>query len=153
MTENMITLRDQMNALTNTLNEGMKNLFAEANAHKASLIALLAAIRANKQEINDFAAIVADTAEIMQGIVETCDDVADKIVEVEDNFDFLPSTPYENFIGYCDDCGEEIAANTKYEEDGEYIFCEKCCAEESVDEDEDEDEATEEDFEPLKESV
>ena len=157
MTPNMIALRDQMNALIDTLNEGMKNLFAEANTHKANLIALLAAIAANKQEINDFAAIIEDTASLMGGIVETCDEVADKIADVEDNFDFLPTTPYEKFVTFCDDCGEEISADSNFERDGELYFCETCCAVgegETVDEDEDESENEDNsEFVPLAESV
>ena len=121
-------IRTALDNLLTILNDTMGNLTSTANEQRKELLALYGRMQATNAEITEFGSIVGEAGSAMLDIEETCGDVSTKIKNViEGGLDETPAVNYEDFVGFCQVCGNEVLADEGYDrdEDGGFV-CADC---------------------------
>ena len=131
-----------MNSIVNAVSKAFDAALAElVEIHRQLLVT------ANEQRLEMLALIgrMQDTQNTLNGVAQVCSDVAEELVNMAgDNLDIAakigatldsptdmcPSIPYEDLVGFCDDCGAPIDFDDHFveDEDGIGIVCEACAA-------------------------
>ena len=130
-----------------TLSQGLRLLWNTDVSNcpvKAGLDEKLASAAA-RVEAGLVSTLDAGEADQFTGIDEVAGDIAMKISDaIYGGFNDFPECDYEDFVGFCADCGCTIAEGDIFDYDGENFICEGCFhANDELDEDEDEDELDE----------
>ena len=123
-------LRNALGALTNAITSTYADLLGTANANKEELRTLYAKITENRADILEFGKMLDATADVLGDTSDKCLDIGEKITETLFNgTDYLPVANYEDFIDFCDCCGEEIVVGDEYTcNSGHWYTCAECSA-------------------------
>ncbi len=85
-------------------------IFAQANAERVEMLDLLGRMRDTRNSIDAVGAVYAEIADEFGAMADTCEEFVAKIDDtLEDPAAYCPSLPYEDFRGFCEMCGAEIA--------------------------------------------
>ena len=124
----LTSVKESFAAALENIKTAQKVLFEQANTEKANLIALLSEMRETHKAITSFGELCGDMGETLCIAADDQLDVADKISDVLD-INEIPLAAYQNFVAFCDECGDEIVVGEDYDTDGkgEYV-CADCIA-------------------------
>ena len=129
----LTSVKDALTTAVDTIKSAQKALFEQANTEKANLIKLLGEMAETKAAIGTLGDICGDAGDALITISDDQLEVADKISNVID-FNDIPYAGYQNFVEFCDECGDEILVGEKYDTDGKgYFKCANCIAQEAAD--------------------
>ena len=112
--------------ITNTHAE----MLAEANEQRRELLALHDRMRDTLSDMSQFSRVMRDTANQIEGVAVVSEDLADLVTStILGSFEDVPTCNYEEFVGYCDMCGETISTNDVHTV-GEYdeLVCAECAS-------------------------
>jgi uncharacterized coiled-coil protein SlyX len=121
-------IRTALDNLLTALNDTMTDLVGTANEQRKELLALYGRMQATNADLIEFGSIVGEAGAAMLDIEEMCEDVASKVQSVlECGVDETPVANYEDFVGFCEDCGSEILVGEEYDCDGDgELMCADC---------------------------
>lgn len=108
-----------------------RQLLATANGQRLEMLDLIGRMQDTQLTLNGVAQVCTDVAEELVNMAGDNLDIAAKIVATLDSpTDMCPNIPYEDLIGFCDDCGTPIDFDDNYveDDDGVGIVCETCAA-------------------------
>lgn len=129
-------ITNALESLVSAISIVHNDLLAKANAERVEALVLFAKMRETHDDLATLGAIVNDAATQLNAIEEVATDISEKVFDAIDTAEF-PEVDYEDFIAFCDSCGESISQDTNYVKDDGYWYCEDC-AEALNDEDNDE---------------
>lgn len=130
-------------ALTNLVNaiaDAHNTLLEKANAERKEALVLYGRMQATKEDLDALAEIAGNAAAELAGVDTVATEHAIKIYDaITEGFDAIPTCDYEDFLGFCDRCGECLT----YEDPSEVtvedeLLCGNCLEQFGItDEDED----------------
>ena len=123
------TLRKAFDSILSELVAAQHDLFARANTERHEMLALVARMTETRNELRDLNVLYAEFSEELTELAADAVDIADKISDTLENpIDFCPTCNYEDFVGWCDECGAEIACDNAYEYDEatDTLLCSQC---------------------------
>lgn len=137
MNENNKTLitsvKDALADAIKAIHTAQVALLNQANTEKAALLALLAEIRETRETTILFGDVVGEAGHALLDAADFSYDVAGKMSYITDNIQEIPVAGYQDFVEFCDQCGEEITVNDQFTiENGEFV-CAKCLGDEDED--------------------
>lgn len=121
-------IRTALDNLLAVLDSATIDLVGTANAQRKELLDLYGRMQETNTDLVEFGSIVGEAGAAMLNIEEMCEDVASKVQSVlEGGIDETPVANYEDFVGFCETCGNEILVSDEYDhdEDGELV-CGDC---------------------------
>ena len=121
-------IRTALDNLIAVLDSATADLVGTANEQRKELLALYGRMQATQADIVEFGSMVGEAGAVMLGIEEMCEDVATKVQNVlEGGIDETPIVNYEDFVGFCETCGDEIMVGEEHSYDGDNGFvCGSC---------------------------
>jgi hypothetical protein len=121
-------IRTALDNLLTALDTTMDGLMGTANEQRKELLALYGRMQATNADLLEFGSIVGEAGAAMLDIEEMCEDVATKVQNViEGGLDETPVADYEDFVGFCETCGNEILVSEEYDRDGDgELVCADC---------------------------
>lgn len=121
-------IRTALDNLLAVLDSATADLVGTANEQRKELLALYGRMQATNADLIEFGSMVGEVGAAMLDIEELCEDVATKAQNVlEGGIDETPVCNYEEFVGFCDSCGNEILEGEEYSFDGDNGFvCGDC---------------------------
>lgn len=121
-------IHNALNNLLTVLDSTASGLVDTANAQKKELLALYDRMQETNKDLAEFGSIVGEAGATMLDIEELCEDVVTKAQNaIENGIDETPSANYEDFVGFCDTCGNEILVDEKYRYDSDNsLVCGNC---------------------------
>ena len=125
---NFTNIREALDNLLAVLDSATADLVGTANAQRKELLALYGRMQATNADLIEFGSMVGEAGAAMLDIEEMCEDVATKVQNViENGIDEAPIVNYEDFVGFCETCGDEIMVGEEYSYDGDNGFvCGSC---------------------------
>lgn len=108
-----------------------RQLLDTANSQRLEMLGLIGRMQDTQNTLNGVASVCTDVAEELVNIAGDNLDIATKIAATLDSpTDMCPSIPYEDLVGFCDDCGSPIDFDDHFveDDDGIGIVCEACAA-------------------------
>ena len=113
-------IREALDNLLTALDSATADLVGTANEQRKELLALYGRMQATNADLHEFGSMVGEAGAAMLDIEEMCEDVAFKVQNVlEGGIDETPATNYEDFVGFCETCGDEILVGEEYSYDGD----------------------------------
>lgn len=127
-------LTQNLSAVTASIKEVMATLFADANAQRKELIDLHARMADNRADLSEVAQVAYDIADVFVHIGADCEDVCEKAKDALETGE-VPSVDYEEFVGWCEDCGAEVVEGTDYSllVDENALICAACSCTDKAD--------------------
>ena len=121
-------IRTALDNLLAVLDSATADLVGTANEQRKELLALYGRMQATNADLIEFGSMVGEAGAAMLDLEELCEDVATKAQNViEGGLDETPGVDYEVFVGFCDNCGNEILEGEEYSFDGDNGFvCGDC---------------------------
>lgn len=121
-------IREALDNLLTALDSATADLVGTANEQRKELLDLYGRMQATNADLHEFGSMVGEAGAAMLDIEEMCEDVAFKVQNVlEGGIDETPIVNYEDFVGFCETCGDEILVGEEYSYDGENGFvCGDC---------------------------
>jgi hypothetical protein len=129
----LTSVKDALNTAVDTIKSAQKALYEQANTEKYNLIKLLQEMAETKAAIGTLGTICGDAGDALLTLSDGQLEVVDKISNVID-FNDIPCAAYQEFVEFCDECGDEILVGEEYDTDGKgYFKCANCIAMEEED--------------------
>jgi hypothetical protein len=121
-------IRTALDNLLAVLDSTTADLVGTANAQRKELLDLYGRMQETNADLNEFGSMVGEVGAAMLDIEELCEDVATKAQNViEGGLNETPGVNYEDFVGFCETCGNEILAGEEYSYDDDNGFvCGDC---------------------------
>lgn len=105
-------------------------LLARANTEREEMLDLVGRMRATQEDIRTLGIVCSEMAAELSDIYCDAQDIVTKIGDVLDEPTvFCPETPYENLVGFCTECGEEVTYDDEgyqYDPDDDLVICGNC---------------------------
>jgi hypothetical protein len=106
---NFTPINEALNSLINTIAGVHTEILARANAERKEALALYARMLETHADLVEFNAMIGNAAAALNGIDEVAADIGSKVLDVLDGgFNMIPACDYEDFVGFCEGCGNEI---------------------------------------------
>lgn len=133
---NFTAIGEALDSLITSIAGMHADILAKANAERREALELHARMQDTYADIVEFNAMVANAADALAGVDEVATDIGCKIYDVLDGgFDMLPECNYEEFVGFCADCGGTIHEDDDVElVDGEFYHKECAHIDDELDE-------------------
>ena len=140
---NFTPINEAFASLIDSIAQVHSDLLAKANAEREEALALYARMQETHADLVEFNSMIGNAAAALNEIDGVAADIGCKVFDVLDNgFDMVPACNYENFVGFCGECGTEITDEDACSlVDGEFYHTE-CIAVTAEDEVADESEET-----------
>lgn len=99
-----------------------------ADQQREEMIGLLARMSDTNENIVALGSLCLECAEELTGLAQDHMELAQKVAMVMDEPAFAPTVPYNDYVGHCDRCGDEITVDDEYTEDIDGIgyMCHNC---------------------------
>lgn len=116
------------------------DLLTRANTERSEMLALITRMRATQGDIRMLGNVCSEMAAELSDIYCEANDIANKIGDALDEPTTLcPETPYENLVGFCEECGKEVTYEDLgycYDPEDDSVVCGDCASinDEDVDE-------------------
>lgn len=141
---NFTPINEAFTSLIDTIAQVHSDLLAKANAEREEALALYARMQETHADLVELNTMIGNAAAALNEIDGVAADIGAKVFDVlVDGFDKLPVCNYEDFVGFCDGCGEEITYDEVYAQVDNELYHKEC---EPI---EDEDEAADENVETV----
>lgn len=118
-------LRTALDNLVSEVAVATKDIIADANTLRKEYIDIQHRMSENRADLIEFADIVGHTADCLEVLAGDALDVADLVADVLLEGD-VPECNYEDFVGYCDACGDTIVKGSDYTSDDNGYLCHSC---------------------------
>lgn len=118
-------LRTALDNLVAEVAVATKEIVADANALRREYLDIQRRMSENRIDLINFADIVGHTADCLDVLAGDAIDVADLVADVLLEGE-APTCNYEDFVGYCDACGDTIAKGDDYTSDDDGYLCHSC---------------------------
>ena len=118
-------LRTALDNLVSEVAVATNGIIADANTLRKEYIDVQYRMNENRIDLINFADIVGHTADCLEVLAGDAIDVADLVADVLLEGD-VPECNYEDFVGYCDACGDTIAKGSDYTSDDNGYLCHSC---------------------------
>lgn len=125
-----------LNAIEKTLNTALaelveinKQMLQRANNERVEMLSLVCRMQETRNTVVGMASVYTEVAEELANMAEDNMTLAAKIgLAIDEPAVTCPDIPYENCIGFCDDCGAAIDEFDTYHEDddGVGLVCNVC---------------------------
>lgn len=125
MRTDFTSIQMALSNLVSALHETRQELFKQANVERENLLAAYRNLTENHLDLVELTALADSTADTLAFFADATDDTAEVISDVICGGD-VPTCAFEDFIGFCDDCGATIKRGEKYQVDGDWYVCENC---------------------------
>lgn len=106
------------------------DLLARANAEREEMLSLVARMRATQADIRALGDVCSEMAAELSDIYCDAQDIVAKIADTLDEPTTLcPVTPYENLVGFCEECGKEVTyedVGYQYDPEDDSVICGDC---------------------------
>ena len=124
----MTDLRDALKTFVNALETAQNQMIERANTERKAMLDLLASMRETREGVLEMASITSSVRDTLDEHTEISEDLAQHISNTLDNpASNCPETPYEDFVGFCSSCGEEVSQYEDYTYTHEHkLECEHC---------------------------
>ena len=121
-------IRTALDNLLTVLDNAVIDLVGTANAQRKELLNLYGRMQATQADLYEFGSIVGEAGATMLDFEELCEDVGAKMQNVlEGGIEETPVCDFEDFIGFCETCGDEILVSEEYSFDGDNgLVCADC---------------------------
>lgn len=127
MRTDFTNLHAALDNFLNAMEQTMSELMATANGQRKELLDLYARMYDTQLDLDEFGAIMEDAAGTLEMFSDASYDVSDKIGDVlADGADAVPTHNYEDFVGFCNECGSEIVSTGDFIIDGDGYLCGGC---------------------------
>ena len=123
-------IRTALSNLLEAVADTATDLTMTANAQRKELISLYARMRETNKNLCEFGTMIGEVGTALIDIEDICEDVAMKATAaIDGGADCTPNCDYEEFIDFCDECGNEIVEGDEYDtEAGGFVICPACLA-------------------------
>jgi hypothetical protein len=112
---NFTPIHEAFASLTETIAQVHSELLAKANAEREEALALYARMQETHADLVELNSMIGNAAAALNEIDGVAADIGAKVFDVlVDGFDKLPVCDYEDFVGFCDGCGEEVTYDEAY---------------------------------------
>ena len=118
-------LRTALDNLVSEVAAFTKDIVADANTLRREYIDIQHRMSENRIDLINFADIVAHTSDCLDVLAGDALDVADLVADVLLDGE-APTCNYEDFVGFCDVCGDTIAEGDDYTSDDDSYLCHSC---------------------------
>jgi hypothetical protein len=124
---NFTPINEAFTSLIDTIAQVHSDLLAKANAEREEALALYARMQETHADLVELNTMIGNAAAALNEIDGVAADIGIKVFDVlVDGFEKLPVCNYEDFVGFCDGCGEEITYDEVYAQvDGE-LYHKEC---------------------------
>lgn len=127
MRTDFTNLHTALDNFLNAMEQMMSGLMATANGQRKELLDLYARMHDTQFDLDEFSAIMEDAAGTLEMFSDASYDVSNKIGDVlTDGADAVPTHNYEDFVGFCNECGNEIVSTGDFTIDGDGYLCSEC---------------------------
>ena len=126
-------LRTALDNLIAEVAVATKELIADANSLRREYLGIQERMNENRIDLINFADIVGHTSDCLDVLAGDAVEVADLIYYVLAEGE-APECNYEDFVGYCDECGATIAKSDNYVKEEDGYICADCAYAEDIDE-------------------
>jgi hypothetical protein len=109
-----------------------KDIIADANTLRKEYLDVQHRMEENRVDLIEFADLVGHTADCLEVLAGDALDVADLVADVLLEGE-APTCNYEDFVTYCDACGNTIAKGDDYTNDEDSYLCHSCSTVEAID--------------------
>lgn len=119
------------NALSTLLEEiklAHRELLFQANAERQELLGLCERMRGTRNSLNELGVMSTEASLVLGEIGSTSETYASFVNDaIEDGYDAIPECNYEDFVGFCSECGETITKTADYTEtENAELLCANC---------------------------
>jgi hypothetical protein len=118
-------LRTALDNLIAEVAVATKDIIADANSLRREYLGIQERMHENRIDLINFADIVGHTSDCLDVLAGDALDVADLVADVLLEGE-APTCNYEDFVDYCDACGDTIAKGDDYTKDGDGYLCHSC---------------------------
>ena len=121
-------IRNALDNLLIVLDSAVADLVGTANEQRRELLGLYGRMQATQADLHELGSMVGDAGSAMLDLEELCEDVGSKMQGVLDGgIEETPVCDFQEFVGFCETCGEEILVGEEYSFDGDNGFvCADC---------------------------
>lgn len=121
-------IREALDNLLTVLDSAVADLVGTANEQKRELLGLYGRMQATQADLHELGSVMGDAGSAMLDLEELCEDVGAKMHGVIDGgIEETPVCDFEDFVGFCETCGDEILVGEEYSFDGDNGFvCGDC---------------------------
>ena len=121
-------IRTALDNLIAVLDSTVADIVGTANEQRRELLNLYGRMQATQADLHELGSMMGDAGSAMLDLEELCEDVGAKVQGVLDGgIEETPVCNYEEFVGFCETCGEEILEGEEYSFDGDNGFvCADC---------------------------
>ena len=131
MRTDFTNIASTLNTLASAIAEMQAGLLAQANAEREEALALRARMCDTAADIRELTGMVSGLTAQFMDIEETNEELVAKVNG--SIFGDIPECPYEDFVGFCEYCGETITKNSQYANEDGMLVCLDCFCEDEVD--------------------
>lgn len=125
------SLRNAFDNLLTQFDQAVNDTYVRANAERVEMLDLLGRMAETRAAAAELNSICIEYGTELLELGTDARDLAEKVDDaMNDPNGLCPSIPYENLVGFCSECGAEIAFGDDYkhdEVDDEFI-CGECVA-------------------------
>ena len=121
-------IREALDNLLTVLDSAVADLVGTANEQRRELLGLYGRMQATQADLHELGSMMGDAGSAMLDLEELCEDVDAKMQGVIDGgIEETPVCDFEDFVGFCETCGDEILVGEEYSFDGDNGFvCGDC---------------------------
>ena len=110
------TIRESIATFTNAIISTYASLLYDANEQREEFIEICGRMEETRSDILEYGKMLSDLAVVLDETNDMCRDIATKITTViYEGVDAAPSVPYEEFVDFCSNCGNEIHVGDEYD--------------------------------------
>ena len=125
---NFTNVHNALSALLEEIKLAQRELLFQANAERQELLGLYERMHGTHNNLKELGSMSTEASLVLNEIGSTSDTYASFVNDViEDGYDAVPECNYEDFVGFCSECGETITKAAHYveTEDAE-LLCANC---------------------------
>lgn len=127
MRNDFTSIREALATLSQTIVTMHNETLARANAERQELISLYARMKDTQGDLDELASMAGEAAKELAAVDEVASAHA---VLIEDAIyggaEVVPTCDYEDFVGFCDECGGSVDARTDYCKEKGVLMCADC---------------------------
>lgn len=125
MRTDFTSIQAALSNFVSVFHETQQELLKQANVERENLLTAYRNLTENHLDLVELAALADSTADTLAFFADATDDTAEVVSDVICGGD-IPTCAFEDFVGFCDDCGATIKRGEKYQVDGDWYACQNC---------------------------
>ena len=125
------SLRNAFDNLLTQFSQAVNDTYVRANAERVEMLDLLGRMAETAAAAAELNSICIEYGTELLELGTDARDLVEKVNDaMNDPNDLCPSIPYEDLVGFCSECGTEIAFGDDYKHDetNDELICGECVA-------------------------